>query len=500
MNPHPLRVVMISSEVESLARTGGLGDAVEALALELAKKGADVVLVTPRYGITKLPADARYWAEPVHAHVGHSEWRLGVLESERAALGGRLRICILEEAILFQREGIYADVHGPFGDNDLRFAVLSRGALEVAAAIWGTPEGGGGPHVIHAHDWHAALAVVYARYAMGDAWARVRTLLTIHNLAHQGIFASDAMERLGIPSSLFRADAVEQMGSVNLLKGAIALADRVTTVSETYAREILTPRFGCGLDDRLRAREGTLTGIVNGIDETRLNPATDIALAARYTVTNHVEGRRLCKAALCRTFDLHDPERPIFGVVSRLTEQKGIDLFLDNAAGIVGRGGNIVLVGQGDSDLEERAQRVAREFPGRVAVRITFEPELARRVCAGADFFVVPSRFEPCGLTQMYAMRYGSIPIVSRVGGLIDTVPPIDLKRGEGKGILAEAGSRESLLAACEEGFALFSDAPECRAVRERGMRSDFSWGRSADRYLALFDELARSALTGRGD
>lgn len=503
MKQTPLRIVMISSEVESLARTGGLGDAVEALAGELAKNGADVLLVTPRYAITNVPADAHYWAEPVHVQLGERDpqnWRLGVLESERPVAHGRLRICLLEEAILFQRDGIYADRHGPFGDNDVRFAALSRGALEVAAAIWGNPGDGGGPHIVHAHDWHAALAPIYARYAMGDGWARVRTVLTIHNLAHQGVFGGDAVGRLSIPHDLFHAGAFEQMGNVNLLKGAIALCDRITTVSETYAREILTPHFGCGLDDRLRARADALTGIVNGIDDVRLNPETDSALAARYSVSDHVRGRAQCKAALVRTFNLHESERPLFGVVSRLTEQKGIDLLLDNAASIVGRGGNMILVGQGDHDLEERARAVAREFNGRVAVRVAFDPELARQVCAGVDFFVVPSRFEPCGLTQMYAMRYGAIPIVSRVGGLIDTVSPLNNESKSGTGILADAGSRESLLWACEEALSLYNDPPALEAARERGMRSDFSWGRSAKRYLELFNQLARSALTAPSD
>ena len=489
MNRASLRIVMISSEVESLARTGGLGDAVEALSYELARSGADVVLVTPRYGVSHVPPNARYWADPIHVRVGAEARTLGVLESEAlgetSASRGRLRVCLVEEHALFGRDGIYGDRHGSFGDNDLRFAVLSRGALAVAETIWNGPA-----DVVHAHDWHAALSVAYARYTMGEAWAKVPTVFTIHNLAHQGVFGEEALSRLGIPRDLFRSDAFERFGQLNLMKGAIALADRLTTVSPTYAREILTPEFGFGLDDLLRARREALVGIVNGIDIRRLDPETDPALAANYNAETADAGRAANKAALMAEFGLADLTRPLVGIVSRLTGQKGIDLFLDQVPGLVRDGANVVLVGQGDANLEHRSQRAAVEHPGRVGVKIAFEPDLARRVCAGADFFAVPSRFEPCGLTQMYAMRYGAVPIVSRVGGLVDTVTPIDGTGSSGTGILADAGSAEALQLALEQALDLYRDPGAMRQVRARGLGSDFSWSASARRYLELFTRL----------
>jgi starch synthase len=485
-----LRILMISSEVESLARTGGLGDVVDALSLALAEIGADVLVVTPLYGITRLPKTITRWpaSVPVRWGWGPSEVRdAGVVELERTKhpSGGTRRICLVDDPGLFQRAGIYGDAGGPFGDNPLRFAVLSRGALEISERVWE-----GGPDVLHAHDWHAAFAIVYARYVMGDAWKKRASVFTIHNLAYQGVLDEALLDRLHLPREAYVPEILKHEGHVNLMKGATALADSITTVSPTYAREILTPEFGFGLEQHLLAHASRLVGIVNGIDVARFDPKSDASIAERYDASAFDHGRAECKAALAKEFGLDAASGPIFGAVSRLTWQKGIDLLLPLFGEIVESGGSIAIVGQGEAELEAQLLDAMDHAPGRVSVRIAFDPPLSRRVYAGADFFLMPSRFEPCGLTQLYAMRYGSLPIVTDVGGLHDTVEPIDRSVERGTGFVAPKVDLESLRKVTDDALDLFSDhGAHARAV-VRAMRKDFSWTGPAREYLALYESV----------
>jgi starch synthase len=493
----PLRVLMVSSEVESLARTGGLGDAVEALSRALGALGADVVVVTPRYGVSRVPADARPWPEPAWAPLGLGHARpLGVLEGTLAGprpparnpVDGRRvpRVCMIRDGGLFEsRDGIYGDRHGTFGDNPFRFATLSSGALSVAERAWN----GALPHVVHAHDWHAALAVMYARRTRGPAWARVPTAFTIHNLAYQGVFPPAELPFLNVPRDLWDGGAVRHAGAVNLIKGAIELADRVTTVSETYAREIQQWPNGYGLDAHLRWHSGKLVGIVNGVDTESFDPSVDGALARRYGISDATEGKRACKEALCAELGL-GADAPLVGVVSRLQALKGIDMLLAVLPALIDRGANLVFVGTGESALESGLRWAAGRWPGRVATRIAFDPMLARRVFAGSDFLAVPSRDEPCGLTQLYAMRYGAIPVVTPVGGLRDTVDPVDVAHAKGTGVVASAPDDWSLLLAFEEALGIARDRVGMQSLVARAMARDSSWGKSAKKYLSLYNEL----------
>src|SRR4051812_29635675 len=288
---------MISSEVESLARTGGLGDVVDALSFSLAEQGAHVLVVTPLYGVTRVPRTTVRWPGNVairHGWGPHEVRHAGVVELEitRFTSGGSRRVCLIDDPALFARAGIYGDASGVFGDNELRFAVMSRGALEIAARAWED-----GPDIIHAHDWHASFAVLYARLVMGEHWAKKPVVFTVHNLAFQGVLDEGALDRLHLPREAYRPEVLWHQGNVNLMKGATALADRITTVSPTYAKEILTPELGFGLDEHLRAHEGKLTGIRNGID-TRFDPRSDVVLAARYDARTAARGRAACKDAL----------------------------------------------------------------------------------------------------------------------------------------------------------------------------------------------------------
>ena len=485
----PMNILMVSSEVESLARTGGLGDAVEALSRALGSLGADVLVVTPKYGTTRVPAGARRWPSAVAAPLGLGHVReLGVLEA-RLAGHSSPRVGLLEDTQLFDRDGIYGDWRGTFTDNAFRFATLSSGALSVAEHAWD----GALPDVLHAHDWHAALAILYARRTRGDAWSRVPTVLTIHNLAFQGVVTPGERAYLAIPEDAWQSGWIRHDGSVNLMKGGIELADRVTTVSKTYAREIQAWPHGYGLDAHLRWHTRKVEGIVNGVDTDSFDPRTDGAIARRYGAADAALGKRDCKRALSAELGL-DGQGPLFGVVSRLQWLKGIDLLLSILPALIDRGAMIALVGTGEQALEAALRDAAWRWPGRVATRVAFDPMLARRVFAAADFLVVPSRDEPCGLTQMYGMRYGAVPIVTPVGGLRDTVDSVDAAHASGTGIVAPAADEPSLLLACEEALGLWRDPTGMTSLVARAMARDSSWDKSAREYLGLYEKLVKNS------
>lgn len=491
---HTPRILMVSSEVESLARTGGLGDVVEALSLAVARSGAHVIVVTPLYGVSRVPKERTRWPRevPIRHGWGPDDVRhAGVVELETTHFpsGGTRRICLIDDPGLYARAGIYGDAWGTFGDNALRFAVLSRGALEIADRAWD-----GGPDVVHAHDWHAALAVIYARTAMGERWARTPSVFTIHNLSFQGVFGDHMVDQLHIPRSLLTPSVLRHEGQANLMKGATALADRITTVSPTYAREILTPEGGFGLDEHLRAHASKLVGIVNGIDTERFDPAKDGMLACRYDAGTASRGRAACKKALRAELGLADGDGPLFATVSRLTWQKGIDLVLPLFDDLVSRGAKVVVVGQGETWLEDQLVSAQARFPGDVAVRIAFDPGLSRRVYAAADFFLVPSRFEPCGLTQLYAMRYGAVPIVTDVGGLHDTVQPVSADGAAGTGFVAPRAEVGAMRAACVAACEVFGDAEATARIRARGMQTDVSWSSPARAYRVLYESVRAPA------
>ncbi|MBX3198040.1 MAG: glycogen synthase [Labilithrix sp.] len=498
---------MISTELEPLARTGGLGDVVEALSLALAELGLDVLVVTPRYGVTRLPLHTTRWPARVPARWG---WgpddvrSLGVVELDpvRFGSGGVRRVCALDDAELFGgRSGIYGDRLGTYDDNALRFAVMSRGALSVAARVWTD-----GPEVIHAHDWHASFAVLYARLVMGERWARIPSVFTVHNLEFQGVLDEVWLDRLHLPRAAYRPEVLWHEGAINLLKGATALADRVTTVSPTYAREILGAEAGFGLDLHLRAHAEKLVGIQNGIDLARWDPQTDGAIAARFDERTAKARRPIDKRALEEELGLEPGEGPLFGLVARLTWQKGLDLLLPLVPELVHRGARFALVGEGERSFEDELSWLAGAHPGRVAARIAFDPALSRRVYAGSDFFLVPSRFEPCGLTQMYAMRYGAVPIVTDVGGLHDTVEPFvgGGSTETGTGIVAPRVAPDAIHAACLAAMRLHADGRGLDRAVTRAMRraSAFGWQESAARYRQLYEHvcavrLARHATRG---
>jgi len=407
---------------------------------------------------------------------------VGVMET---IVAGDVRVVLLDSPSLFQRQGIYGDEHGEFGDNDLRFGLLSASALRVAETIWDGP-----PDVIHAHDWHGALAIAYARLSDNEQWRKTVSVFTIHNLAFQGTFPLERAAVLGLPQEALHEDALRDGEHINLLKGGIVYADRVTTVSPSYAREVVKPEHACGLDRALNQRSNRLVGIVNGIDTDVWSPSRDRALAARYDA-HDPSGRSACRLALAAELGLDlSNDAPILGVVTRIIPHKGIDILLDALPTLVDMGLRLAIVAIGNSEVEAQLADAAAKYPKKVAFRPVFGDPVARRIYAGCDIFVMPSRFEPCGLGQQYAMRYGAIPVVSSMGGMADTVEQVNEDRETGTGFLFDELSADGLIAAVKRALAARSDKTLWAKLVRNCMLRDASWDVSARRYFAMYREL----------
>jgi starch synthase len=477
-------VLSVASEIYPLIKTGGLADVAGALPAALAREDVVIRTLLPGYPAVMSKLES---AEPARAYPSLFGGPANVLAGRAAGLD----LFVVEAPHLFDRIGNpYLGPDGrDWGDNALRFAALARVGADLGrGAIPGYT-----PDIVHAHDWQAALAPVYLHY---DGGPRPKTVLTIHNLAFQGHFPGSILHAIGLPPRAMSIDGVEYFHGVGYLKGGLQFADRITTVSPTYAREILTSDFGMALDGLLRARASDVEGIVNGIDDTVWNPATDAALAVNYSALR-IDMRVRNKAALQQRFGLTvAAQAPLFGVVSRLTHQKGLDLLLEELPDVVARGGQLALLGSGEKPLEDGFRAAAAAHPGSIACIFGYDEGLSHLLQAGVDFVLVPSRFEPCGLTQLYGLRYGATPIVARVGGLADTVIDANdaaLSAGVATGVQFAPPSTPALAYALKRAFALYADDAAMRRTRLNGMRADVSWRGPAKRYAALYRALARS-------
>ena len=477
----PLRILSVASEVYPLVKTGGLADVVGALPAALAREGVETRTLVPGY-----PAviGALHDAETVHAYAALHGGPARLLAARTAGLD----LLVLDAPHLYARPGNpYVGPGGePWADNAFRFAALADCAASVARGL--VP--GGASDVLHAHDWHAGLAPALLHYA---GTPRPGTVMTVHNLAFQGLFPRELLAAIGLPPQAWAIDGVEYHGSIGYLKAGLAFADRITTVSPTYAAEILTPEGGLGLDGLLRHRAGILAGILNGIDDTVWNPRADAHLVHRFDA-KHLEARAANKAALQARLGLDiEPSAFLFGVVSRMTLQKGVDLLLEALPMLAGRGAQLAILGAGDRLLEDAAVGAAARHPGRVVAVIGYGEELAHQIQGSVDALLVPSRFEPCGLTQLCALRYGAIPVVARVGGLADTVVDADeaaLAAGTATGIQFAPGSRASLERAIDRAIALRRDDTLWRGMQARAMATDVGWSGPARLYADLFRAL----------
>ena len=473
-------VLSVASEVAPLIKTGGLADVAGALPAALAAEGWAMRTLVPGY--RKVMAAAE-WAEVWHWPdlFGGPGW----LRQGRAA---GLDLLVLDAPHLFDRPGgPYLDEGGrDWPDNPERFAALCWAAAEIGAGAVGDWR----PEVIHLHDWQAGLVPVYL-HARGGA--RPGTLITIHNVAFAGSAPADRLAALRLPGWSYTPEGLEFYGRISTLKAGLVWADRITTVSPTYARELLTPEFGMGLDGLLRARGGALCGILNGIDETAWNPATDPEIAT----FRSARGKAKNRAALCAEFGVSPPAGPLCIVVSRLSEQKGLDLLLAALPRLLEAGGALAVLGAGDPGIEQAFRAAAAADPGRIGVRIGYDEGLAHRMFAGADAVLVPSRFEPCGLTQMYGLRYGAVPVVARTGGLADTVIDANdaaLRAGVATGVQFRTGDAGALGTALERLAELHADPAIWAQVQRNAMRHPVGWGASAPQYARLYNGIARTA------
>ena len=479
-----LRVLSVASEVYPLIKTGGLADVVGALPLALAREDIAVRTLVPGYPqvLAGLPAPKLVCEFP---ELGGGPARL--LSGEVAGLD----VLAIDAPHLYTRPG--NPYLGPDGrdwpDNGLRFAALAQCAATIAlGGVAGDP-----PDIVHAHDWQAGLAPAYLHYA---AVPRPRTVMTVHNLSFQGLFPRDLLPRIGLPRQAWSIDGVEFHGKISFMKAGLGLSDLITTVSPTYAAEIRTPHEGMGMDGLLRMRAGALHGIRNGIDEDIWNPATDPLLSARYDA-QRLALRRANKAELQVRMGLAlEPDALLFGVVSRLTAQKGLDLLHDSLPSLLDVGAQLALLGNGDRVLERKFVAAAERHPGRIAVNIGYDESLAHLLQGSVDALLVPSRFEPCGLTQLYALRYGAIPVVARVGGLADTVIDANdaaLSAGVATGVQFAPVTTAGIEIAIERTRALWRNRKAWQRMQMRAMAADVSWRQPARRYAELYRELVAS-------
>jgi starch synthase len=481
----PPRILFASSEVYPLSKTGGLADVSAALPMALRRIGADCRILVPGYhSVLHGIRDYREVAnlEPLNLSV-----KVRLL---RAELPDSTPLYIADCPAFYQRGG------GPYQnsrredwpDNSERFALLSWLAALLASVH--TPLDWR-PDILHCNDWQTGLAPAYLHFMSGS---KARTVMTIHNLAYQGIFPAKLLAPLGLPPESFRIEGVEYYGKLSFLKAGLHYADKITTVSPTYAREIQSEPLGMGMQGLLSRRTRDVVGILNGIDVEAWNPQTDPYLPLRYDADN-LTGKRVCKDALLRELGLAlEPDVPMLGVVSRLTQQKGLDLLLPIASRLIEGGTRLAVLGSGEHALERNFRALADRFPDRVATVIGYDEGLAHRVEAGADIFVMPSRFEPCGLNQMYSQRYGTPPVVHATGGLADTVTDTDIRRlvgSDATGFTFRDLTPQALLVAILRAQVLYYRKPVWETLMKNGMRRDFGWEKSARQYLELYEGLA---------
>jgi starch synthase len=488
-----MRILQLSAEIFPLLKTGGLADVTGALPAALHAAGCEVRVLLPGFpavmaglqGAETIGQFVAPWGETLQV-------RFGVLPDVPGG-EGPLEAYVLDVPDLFDRPGNpYEDAqHRPYADNARRFAALGWGAAHLAHGL----DRNWSPDLVHGHDWHAGLASACLRF-WSDAGARqVPNVYTVHNLAYQGVFGAQHLGEIGLPQAAFQMEGLEFHGQISFMKAGLFYADRITTVSPSYAREIQTPEQGCGLDGLLRARGESLGGILNAVDDAVWNPATDRCLPRNFDARRPA-GKIECKSALQREMGLDDAAHaPLFAMVSRLTEQKGVHLVLAAVNHIVQGGGQLLVLGSGDVELGRAFSLAAAQHPGSVAVRLGYDEALAHRIFAGSDVTLIPSRFEPCGLTQMYGLKYGSLPLVRGVGGLADTVVDTDLVTIDNQsatGVVFHDFTDAAFQYALRRMMALYRHPRAWAKVRRSGMHQSFSWAHAARQYLSVYQQIVK--------
>ena len=480
-----VRILFVASEGLPFSKTGGLADVVEALPKALVAQGYEVAVVLPRYRGTKASAPVLPSLTIPMAN------RLRFPSIVDGSVVSGVRYFFVDDPAYFDREGLYGDTTGDYPDNAERFGEFCRAAIEIVKHVWPAD-------VIHCHDWQTALVPVLLRTSYGDdpSVKDIPVVFTIHNMGYHGLFPKEVLERAGIPQVLYNPGALEFYGSVNFLKGGLIYSDFLTTVSKKYAQEIQTPEYGWGLDGVVRGRADRLIGILNGVDYSVWSPDKDKLIPMKYSAKD-MSGKHVCKQALLELFGIA-PEhaaRPVIGIVSRFADQKGFDLIAEKALELMKEELSLVVVGSGDRKYEEMFLALADAFPGRAGVKIAYDNTIAHKIEAGADMFLMPSRYEPCGLNQIYSLKYGTVPIVRATGGLYDTVEPFDLEHGTGTGFKFSEYSGNAMMYAIRQALHHCTDERIWRRIQLNGMAKDFSWKGPAAQYAKVYE----AALTARG-
>jgi starch synthase len=481
----PLRILFVASECEPFIKTGGLADVLGALPRVLHSMGHDVRIVIPRYSRIDGAAHRLLPLMPeIKVRYGPHTFVGSVLRCDFPHTR-KMPVYFIDEPHFFGRDGIYGAGRTDYNDNDQRFAFFAMATLWMLKGLDWQPD------IIHLNDWQSGLVAPLLRHhpeILADPfYADIRTVFSIHNLAYQGAMDKFVIPSIGLPWSVYTQDGMEFYNKASFLKGGLVYSDRLVTVSPTYAREIQTPEHGAGMDGVLTARAAVLTGILNGIDSREWDPARDPHIAAPFDAANRA-GKERCKEILQEIGGLNkSPRSPLAGMIGRLTEQKGCDLLIDSLRDILACGCQVFVLGSGEERYETALQSLAREFPRRLAVRVGYDAVLAHQIIAGSDLFLMPSRFEPCGLTQMYAMRYGTVPVARATGGLCDTVAPHGAHASP-TGFLFADYTPSALTEAVRTAVAVYTagGAP-WTTLQDNGMTRDFSWQRSAAEYESLY-------------
>jgi starch synthase len=482
-----MHIVFAASECVPFVKTGGLADVVGALGPKLVKLGHEVTVYLPLYAAVKphIEGEWKYAARSITIPFEHYNRFAGIVDG---GMRGGVRYYFVDCPELFDRQGLYGTKAADYPDNWERFGLFCRAVLEATKLL-------GVPQVFHVHDWEAALIPVYLRtvYQSDPMLKGAGVVLTIHNAAYQGLFPPITTQRLLFPWEIFTMDLVEQFDRFNFLKGGLVYADILTTVSRKYAEEIQTAEFGEKLDGVLRGRATNLRGILNGVDYAKWNPASDDGLAAHYSLDD-LAGKRKCRADLLRAFGLEKvPEStPVIGIVSRLAKQKGLDLVAEIADQLTDRNLAVVALGTGEPVYERFFRDWAFRNPGQAAVKIRYDDALAHKIEAGADMFLMPSRYEPCGLNQIYSLKYGTVPVVRATGGLDDTIQEWNPELGTGTGFKFERLDSLDLLEAIDRALAAFEDKEGWKKLMRNGMARNYSWEQPAREYAAVYEEVAR--------
>jgi starch synthase len=475
-----MHIVFAASECVPYSKTGGLADVVGTLPQALAVLGHSVTVYVPRYRSTKLENPSKAIASITVPFDDRYRF-CSVLDG---GLKSGVQYYFVDYPPYFDRDALYGTALGDYHDNAERFALFCRAVMEASKIL-------GAPEIFHCHDWQTALIPILLEtlYREDPAFTQTRCVFTIHNLGYQGLFPPEVLPLLMLPWDLFSMDKLEFYGKVNFLKGAIDSADYLTTVSRKYAQEIQTTEYGFGLDGVLRARSATLTGILNGVDYTEWNPATDPMIAANYSADD-LAGKVACKHDLLKEFGLSpDTQLPVIGIVSRFAGQKGFDLIQFIADRMAREELIVVALGTGDREYEDMFRRLNRQYPQKFAVKIEFNNRMAHKVEAGADIFLMPSKYEPAGLNQLYSLKYGTVPIVRATGGLDDTIEQYDPISGKGTGFKFREYNAEALLDAIKFAITCYRDQPKWQKLMHNGMVQDYSWGSAAREYVKVYEK-----------